>query len=136
VGYNLGVHYIKPYLLALGADHPFIGHAHDTLIQFLSNTGALGLAAYLVFSIMMFVMTWRGWQEARGCNRERAVLFLASLGAQVNLHLGGFGECNFFDGEVNHMFTFIMAFTVSLILLNQKRYAGFLDVWNRRDRTA
>ncbi len=60
-----------------------LGHAHNVLINFLAETGALGLAAFLVFWLGLARVAWRaGWNAN---DPWHAALALGVLGAWVYL---------------------------------------------------
>jgi O-antigen ligase len=60
-----------------------LGHAHNVFINFLAETGVLGLAAFLAFWLGVAVLAWRaGWNATAPWN---AALALGVLGAWVYL---------------------------------------------------
>ena len=100
------------YYTQLGIVQPFVGHAHNVILQWAAGAGIFALAAYLYLAGALLLRAWRlrlyspwGWS-----------LFLA----QVFMHFGGLTECNFFDGEVLHMTVFLWAVT----LVQEKIHRG------------
>lgn len=91
------------------------GHAHNTYLQWLSGTGALGLFLYLAFIVIALLQTWTLFRNARTSGKLWvATLALGAFGAQIALHLSGLTDCSFKDAEVQHMFLFSVALVAAL----------------------
>jgi O-antigen ligase len=81
-------------------------HAHNTLLQITTETGLLGLAAYLAIWFVFFkevFVTFRSSTDpmTRG-------LAAGSFGALVGFHVAGLFEYNFGDSEVAMMMWFMV----------------------------
>lgn len=114
VGYGMNELNVAPYLARIGAVGLHGGHAHNNYLQFLSGTGAIGLACYLFFSLYFLWISIRTWfLIPRERAWERAAI-LSAIGAQVAMHVGGLTECNFKDAEVNHQFLLILAVAAAI----------------------
>jgi O-antigen ligase len=94
---------LPEYYAKLGIDQPFVSHAHNNYLQFLAGTGLPGFLLYIWVIVLFLYMAWQirketpwGWS-----------LFLG----QLFIHLGGFTECNFIDGEITHFLIFTWALT-------------------------
>ena len=64
-----------------------LGHAHNVFINFLAETGAFGVSAFLVFWILTPVMLWRA-AHARGRGAWTSALSIGVLGtwAYITVH--------------------------------------------------
>lgn len=114
VGQNQNEIVIGDYYKKLGIENGQIGHAHNTYLQFLSGTGALGLLCYLLFILyFMAISIQLLWLIPERFEWHRS-LVLAAIGAQVFLHVGGITEPSFKHAEVKHMFLFILAIVATL----------------------
>jgi O-antigen ligase len=114
VGYGLGKNLLPEYYPRLQIENGFIGHAHSNYLQMLSGVGALGFLLYLAFIIGFLLLTFRLYKMIpESCSFHKG-LALASLTAQITLHIGGLTEVNFTDGEVNHYLIWILALTLWL----------------------
>jgi O-antigen ligase len=114
VGYGMNEIYVGKYLDKLGLKGVEGGHAHNNYLQFISGTGFLGLAFYLLFSAYFFWISARAWLALSPDRRWERGAILAAIGAQVALHAGGLTECNFKDAEVNHQFLMILAMVAAI----------------------
>ncbi len=97
------------YFERLGINNDFQGHAHNSYLQWLSTTGALGLTCYMIFIVSFLLMTYRLWIIIPKTHFWHRVFVLGGLGAQVAMHTGGMTQWNFGDAEVNHLFILILA---------------------------
>lgn len=109
IGLNDNERRTEEYNIKYGFPDAKVGNAHNTYLQFLSSTGALGLAAYLSFIGFYLWLTVRLWRVVPPEHLWHRVLVLGALGAQVTLHVGGLTDCNFKDMEVQHQFVSILA---------------------------
>ncbi len=116
VGHGDYKKFLPEYFQKLGipADH-FQSHAHNQYLQFLSNTGALGLIFYLTFIGSMMIVTYKGYQK----HKDPALL--GALGAQVAFHVGSFTECNFERAKVRLVYLFFCALALSLMDQRNKK---------------
>ncbi|MEO0336184.1 MAG: O-antigen ligase family protein [Pseudomonadota bacterium] len=103
VGAEQNNEYLGEYYAKLGAgEETFRGHAHNNLLQVWACQGPIALAFYIWFCFGFLRLAWRLFQ------RSQKETFYWSLGlgliaSQVYFHLSGMTECNFIDGEVNHV---------------------------------
>ncbi len=104
----------REWVTKIGHPDAFTGHAHNNYIQMLSGMGAPGLALYLVLIGYFFRLAWQLWREIPSKHLGARALALASLGAQTQLHIGGFIECNFKTGVTNHNLMVIWSLTLAL----------------------
>lgn len=114
VGQNQNEVIIGDYYKKLGIENGQIGHAHDTYLQFLSGTGALGFLCYMLFIIYFLWISIRLLQMIPERFEWHRSLVLGSIGAQMFLHIGGLTEPSFKHAEVKHMFLFILAIVATL----------------------
>lgn len=122
VGLGQNSYLVPEYYQKLGmTNSTFVGHAHSNYFQMLSGTGIIGFGAYLLF---VFGFLRKAWRMAL----HSEVLAIRSLAmgiflAQLFVHLGGFTECNFTDGEITHMMIFCWALLSGL----EKREQSVLE---------
>lgn len=109
IGWNQNEGLVAKYYERLGITNDFTGHAHNSYLQVLANTGILGFAFYAFFILGFLLMTHRLWSEVPRTHYWHRVIVLAALGAQISLHAGGLTQWNFGDAEVNHFFIFVLA---------------------------
>lgn len=124
IGYQENEARAGEYVARLGNPHAFTGHAHNNYIQMLSGTGVTGFAAYIVLISFMLWLSWRLWQRIPRENFWHRALALAALGAQIDLHVGGFTECNFKAGVTSHntMVAWAIVIALSAYYRNQERH--------------
>lgn len=114
VGNNQNEVIIGEYYTKLNITDGQIGHAHNTYLQFLSGTGALGFLCYMFFIIYFLVISHRLLQMIPERNEWHRALILGAIGAQVFLHVGGLTEPSFKHAEVKHMFLFLLAIVATI----------------------
>ena len=112
----LGVGFFPPkemfhtYYLRLGANYmQFYGHAHSDLLEMLSGTGIFGFLSYVLLCVYFLRLAYRLWMTLPLEQTWYRSLALGALLAQVYFHVGGLTQCNFTDGEVNHVLIFMWA---------------------------
>jgi O-antigen ligase len=120
VGYLENERRASEYVARLGKPEHFIGHAHNNYLQMLSGTGILGFTAYMTLISFMLWITWRLWKSLPAKFIWPRALALASLGAQIQLHIGGLTECNFKAGATNHNLMVAWALVIALCALQSK----------------
>ncbi len=103
---------------------PFTGHAHNNYIQALSGMGIVGFVSYMVFIGFFLWLTVRLWNRLPKELYWARALTLACLGAQVQLHIGGFTECNFKAGATNHNFMVVLGLVAAMSLMEAKGLIG------------
>ena len=104
----------REWVTRIGHPDAFTGHAHNNYIQMLSGMGAPGLALYLALIGYFYLLAWRLWRQTPATHMGARALSLASIGAQTQLHIGGFIECNFKTGVTNHNLMVIWSITLAL----------------------
>lgn len=127
VGYGVNEDLVATYFQKMGIVQEFNGHAHNNYLQFLAGTGITGLALFLAFSILMFVMAHRLLKATPNITNASSnssdwsrVLAAAAMGGMVALHIGGLTECNFKDAEVNHQYMLILALLTTAYRQNRR----------------
>jgi O-antigen ligase len=103
VGAEQNNKYLETYFAKLGApEETFRGHAHNNFLQVWATQGPLALIFYLWFSGGFIWLSWRLFRRAQ---RETFYwsLGLGLVASQIYFHISGMTECNFIDGEVNHV---------------------------------
>ncbi len=85
--------------------HVFSGHAHNTYLDTLSGTGALGILAWLA---------WVGWILAAFWKRRFHRLALGLFCAWVALLINGLTQSNLIEGKVLHQVMFSVAWAIVL----------------------
>ncbi len=109
VGIEQGDAFLPEYFAKLGISQDFLSHAHNNLLQFLAGTGIPG---FICYSAIVLIFMYKAWRL-----RKVTAWGWSLLLAQVYMQLGGLTECNFIDGEVNHM----LVFTWALLLVIEAR---------------
>jgi O-antigen ligase len=97
---------LPAYYSKLGIQEEFTSHCHNIYLQWLAGAGLIGFSAFL-FVCWEFLR--RSWEITK-----RSAWGWSLLLAQIYLLVGGLTENNFFDGEVNHFFTFIWGMVLGL----------------------
>lgn len=120
VGWNQNEGLVASYYERLGITNSFTGHAHNTYLQIMANTGILGFGFYAFFILGFLLMTHRLWSDVPKSHYWHRVVVLAALGSQISLHAGGLTQWNFGDAEVNHFFIFVLA----LVAYMSERYGS------------
>ena len=113
VGYeNNGPPVVDDYYRELGITSSFKSHAHNSYLNFLSGTGLPGFLFFLCFIGGGLYLTWKN--VARYRDTDLYYVIVASLGAQIVLHVGGITEYNFGDAEVQYQYLAYVALNVAL----------------------
>lgn len=113
VGLTRNSEYLPEYYEKLGYENiDFIGHAHSNYLQMLSGGGIFGFLTYMALIFYFMFFSYQLWRESPSGSLVKG-LALGGLAAQVFLHVGGLTECNFTDGEVNHMLVLVWAILIS-----------------------
>lgn len=108
------------YYARLGApDMDFYGHAHSDLMEMLSRIGIFGFVSYIVFCLFFLRLAYSLWKSLPIGQTWYRALALGSFLAQIYFHVGGLTQCNFTDGEVNHVLIFLWAATGAIAFQNQ-----------------
>ncbi|NQZ02298.1 MAG: O-antigen ligase family protein [Bdellovibrionales bacterium] len=103
VGAEQNNKYLLEYYPKVGEyEMTFKGHAHNNFLQVWATQGPIALLFFLWFS---GGFVWLSWKLYRRAQRETFYwsLGLGLLASQVYFHISGLTECNFIDGEVNHV---------------------------------
>ncbi len=103
VGYEYNDQIIGDYYKQLKIKEAPESHAHNTYIQFLAGTGALGLLSFLCF---LFSLLRKNLALMKS---KTNYLFYGTFGLFTTILAGGLTECNFKDAEVNHLFIYFAA---------------------------
>ncbi|HRK09239.1 MAG TPA: O-antigen ligase family protein [Pseudobdellovibrionaceae bacterium] len=111
----------REWVTRIGHPDAFTGHAHNNYIQMLSGMGAPGFVLYLALIAYFYLMAWKLWREIPATHAGARALALASLGAQTQLHIGGFIECNFKTGVTNHNLMVIWSLTLALAIWQRRQ---------------
>lgn len=111
VGLFNPVKLLPHYYEQLGVTQPFYSHAHSNYMQWLAGAGLFSLLLYLAVSAGMLWISFQLFRQARDASFR--ALGLGTFLAQVILHIDGLIECNFFDGEINHMVVFVWALALA-----------------------
>ena len=122
VGQNQNEVVIDEYFKKMGIENGQIGHAHNTYLQFLSGTGALGFICYMFFILYFLMISIRLLKMIPERFEWHRALVLGAIGAQVFLHIGGLTEPSFKHAEVKHMFLFILAIVATLYCKYQNEH--------------
>lgn len=122
VGYEQnGPPVVDNYYRELGITNPFKSHAHNNYLNFLSGTGLPGFLFFLLFIGGSFYLTWKNVTRYRDSDLYYVVV--ASLGAQIVLHVGGITEYNFGDAEVQYQYLAYVALNLALYARGTKALA-------------
>jgi hypothetical protein len=111
----------REWVTRIGHPDAFTGHAHNNYIQMLSGMGAPGFVLYLALITYFYLMACRLWRDLPNTHTGPRALALASIGAQTQLHIGGFIECNFKTGVTNHNLMVIWSLTLALAVWQRRQ---------------
>ncbi len=111
VGYGENEKLIPTYFQKLGIQNGFQGHAHNTFLHFLSGTGIIGFAAFLLFLLASFRNSWRLYHTLPHDHLFARTLHLSVMGALLFLTIGGLTENVFQDAETRHALLALLALT-------------------------
>jgi O-antigen ligase len=125
IGYGQNEARAKEYAELLGNPDAFTGHAHNNYLQMLAGTGVIGFAAYLFIIGFFFYLSLRLWHRLPKNLIWPRALILATIGAQIILHIGGFTECNFKAGATSQNLMIVYGLISSLSLLEAK---GWINI--------
>ncbi|MEK7355993.1 MAG: O-antigen ligase family protein [Bdellovibrionota bacterium] len=108
VGYGQNEAIIGEYFQRMGMpDDAFKGHAHNNYLQFLSGTGILGFACYMIFIGFYYWLAHSLYR--RSSDPWTKAFALGAVGMQIVMHVGGFTEANFKSAQVNQFFMLALA---------------------------
>lgn len=116
VGFGQGQKFLPEYYDKLKIPDGFRGHAHNVTLELLSGTGLLGTFSFYVLLILTFFMTLALWSRTRPDQVWRRSLLLSSIGGQIAIHVGGLTENNFFDAEITHLASFLIAIPLAMAI--------------------
>ena len=85
-----------------------VGHAHNNYIQVLVGVGVFGFLFYMWFCIKSYIDVFKGYIISKQRGAYSGYL-LGGIGALTSFYISGLTESNFFDGEVTHMYVFVLA---------------------------
>jgi hypothetical protein len=113
VGYLENENLSMSYYQKMNIPDGMAGHAHNNYFEFLSTAGALGFLAYLVVIFIPLYLSFKTLfliknEKSREALWDRCFV-LASIGAQLVFHIGGFTQCTVCDSKVLHQFVFWLA---------------------------
>lgn len=111
VGIFNGKFFLEPYYEKFQVGYRLYSHAHNNWLYALVGTGLIGTGLLLIWNFHVIESGIKAFKLSKN-TRERAIL-AGILAAQVFWQLGGLTECNFTDGEVNHMIIFTWALLLS-----------------------
>lgn len=117
IGYQENETRSGEYLARLGYPDAFTGHAHSNYLQMLAGTGITGFVTYMFLISFMLWLTWRLWKALPKDMIWQRAIALGALGAQIQLHIGGFTECNFQRGTTNHILMVVWGLVISTMAL-------------------
>ncbi|MEZ4871816.1 MAG: O-antigen ligase family protein [Bdellovibrionales bacterium] len=106
VGHRQNTEFLPKYYEQIGLETDYVSNAHNTYLQILGGMGLLGLLFYIGFMFLFLKTAWVLWRDSQ--DKLLKSVGLGSLGAMICLHVGGMTQVNIFDGEVNHVFVFIV----------------------------
>ena len=115
VGFQNNTAFLPKYYEQLSIKDGMISHAHNNYMSVLGGTGAVGLIAYLLFVFSFIYLTLFLWKKRSSFDLFEQILILGCLGALINFHTGGLSEANYLDGEVSHVYIFILSLTIALL---------------------
>lgn len=118
VGYGENERLLPEYYAHLGVDNGFLGHAHNSFIQFLAGTGAIGTIGFLGFILSSLFFSYQLYIKTAANRVGERVLLLAILGSQIFMIVGALTEATFQDSETTHAYVFIYAL---LFCIKQRR---------------
>lgn len=109
IGYGENKHRLREFYDTLNIPHgQFEGNAHNQYINFLSGTGFIGLAFYLVWVVLGLFWAFHLSKNKTATEQERAFGFGSFL-AQIVLVFGGLTESNFEHSKIKTILAFLWA---------------------------
>lgn len=113
--------YLPELYARFGVTENFFSHAHSNILQWLAGGGAIAAILYLTISFLLIGKSWCLFRK--GSDERFRALGAGLLMAQLVFHFDGLIECNFFDGEVNHLIVWVWGLTLAAIALDKKKWA-------------
>lgn len=90
-------------------------HAHNNLLQFMAETGIIGLVAFIWFMFKIIKLLYQGYNQINHNNWR--LFILSSLSSIIIFNVQGLTEFNFGDAEPLRFFWFLLALNV--VVINQ-----------------
>ncbi|MCB0392287.1 MAG: O-antigen ligase family protein [Bdellovibrionales bacterium] len=113
VGLFLNERKVQKYHYKIQDKQGMVGHAHNVYLQVLVGVGIFGFIFFVWFYGKAYFYLYKSYLQLTEPSFNKAIL-LGSLGALTSFYVSGLTEPNFFDGEVTHMFVFLLAFSYSI----------------------
>ncbi|MCB0407396.1 MAG: O-antigen ligase family protein [Bdellovibrionales bacterium] len=108
VGLSQNKNYLLEYYNRLGFQgENIVSHAHNNYLQILAGTGLIGFFFYMSFCVYFLALSFFTYKKLDAYQVFYRGLVIGIFSAQIFLHLGGLTQCNFTDGEVNHLLVFL-----------------------------
>ena len=125
VGYEMNEPLTPIYLKKLtNIEFPFVGHAHNLIIQMLAGTGLLGTIPFLILWGIIFYMMFQAFHTAlRLGDWYNMALCHGLIGGFISFWINGMTQWNFGDFEVTHNMMFFISI-VGYVWLKQRQVLG------------
>jgi O-antigen ligase len=115
VGIGQNKRVLPQYLEKLGYPKYLIeSHAHNQFLEYLANTGFLGLLCFILFYFFVLRACCRGFLVSTDVDKK--TLALALMASLVCFMIGSLTECNFNISKNRFFFILLAAWAVSLVL--------------------
>jgi hypothetical protein len=102
----------------LGHDAAFTSHAHDNVLDLLASVGALGLAAFAAWWIVLFVWAGKAFRQARAGEEW---LPAAAIAGFIAFQINGITQVNFWDGKSQHTLMLWAGVVIALEVRRRRR---------------
>lgn len=94
-------------------------HAHNNILQFMAETGTLGLIAFIW--LMSAIMIWLYKTYSRTTNLNHRLFTLASFCGLIVFHIQGLTEFNYGDTETLRFFWFLVSINMALVKIFKEK---------------
>lgn len=110
IGPNQNMDLTQTYFQKMGIHQDFVGHAHNSYIQYLSTGGGFGILTYLLFIFYFMYTNIRLVLYYRNRNEKVYLFVFGLLLGQSFFHIAGMTEAVNIDAEILHQLTWFTAF--------------------------
>lgn len=92
-------------------------HAHNNILQFMAETGTLGLIGFIWLMAAIIIWLYKNYLQITDHNQR--LFLLASLCGVITFNIQGLTEVNYGDAETLRLFWFLIALNVAIVKLSK-----------------